>query len=193
MARKPDARTLLFERIRSSPEKFVHVIGVPYAVELEDAADVEKIDHVWITLEAPPFGRLRAAVNTMSRINRAAGFDERVRVGIVRSRWSEKPVLGLEEVDGLDYADIEEAETVQFEKYEHLPLADLLIARAKTAVRVEVWGALYGRKHIGIHQIHSRRASNGVPVDVKGRDGALKLYYADGTAELFLFKFDGQP
>ena len=31
--------------------------------------------------------------------------------------------------------------------------------KMKRAVRAEVWGELYAREHLGIHQIHSRRAS----------------------------------
>lgn len=193
MARRPDARTLLFERIRTSPPKFVHVIGVPYYVNLEPQADPTKIDHVWITFEAPPFGRLCACVNTISRINRDAGFDPRVRVGIIKSHWTEKPVSGLEEVSGLDYAKLEKQENVFFELYERDALAEFIIERAKKAIRVEVWGDLFARVQIGIHQLHSRRASNGNAQDTKNRDGALKLYYADNTAEMFLFKFDGQP
>ena len=56
MTRRADARTLLFEKIRTSPPKFVHVTGVPYTVELEQSEDPLRVDHVWITIEAPPFG-----------------------------------------------------------------------------------------------------------------------------------------
>ena len=89
MQRRADARTLLFEKIRTSAAKFVHVTGVPYVIERELAVDPARADHVWITLEAPPFGRLRAVVNTDSRLNRAVGFDPRIRVGIVPSMWDE--------------------------------------------------------------------------------------------------------
>ena len=194
MQRRADARTLLFEKIRKSPAKFVHVTGVPYFVERELAIDPSLADHVWITLEAPPFGRLRAVVNTFSRLNGAAGFDPRVRVGIVRSTWEEKPAPGLVEEQGQDYALIESVTNVLYEHYDSDPLAELMVARAQRAVRVEVWGELYAHKHLGIHQIHSRRASCAVPLDIKNRDGALKLYYAaENLAELFLFKFCGQP
>lgn len=191
--RRPDARALLFERIRTSPSKFVHVTGVPYAAEREIAANPADADHVLITLEAPPFGRLRAAVNTLSRINRDAGFDARVRVGIVKSTWTEKPTPGLVEEPGQDYAQIEKIMPIVYEPLESEVLVELLIERAKRAVRVEVWGDLYARDHLGVHQIHSRRASCAVLVDFKGRDGALKFYYAEeNAAELFLFKFCGQ-
>jgi hypothetical protein len=190
--RRPDPRAILFERIRTSPAKFVHLVGVPYTVQVEQAADPTRLDHVWLTLEVPPFGRLRVAINTLSRLNRDAGFDTSVRLGIVRSTYAEKPNTGLEEFPGFDYAKIEAKEKVAYETFERDPLAELLTAKAKTAIRAEVWGELYARDHIGLHQIHSRRASSAVALDVKNRDGALKLYYPDNTAELFLFKFAGQ-
>ena len=193
MARRADARTLLFEKIRTTPPKFIHVTGVPYTVEVEQSDDPLRVDHVWITLEVPPFGRVRASINTLSRFNRDAGFDGRVRVAIVAGTWDEKPQNGLVEEAGQDYAMIEAALPVTYEFYDHDPLVELLVTKAKTAVRAEVWGELYAQEHLGIHQIHCRRASCAVTRDLKGRDGALKLYYADNTSELFLFKFCGQP
>lgn len=193
-ARRPDPRAVLFERIRTSPPKFVHLVGVPYAVQIEESEDPLRRDHVWLTLEVPPFGRLRVAINTLSRFNRDAGFDARVRVGIVRSTYPDKPNTGLEEFPGFDYAKIEAKEKVAYEFYEHDPLAELLVTKAKIAVRAEVWGELYAQDHIGLHQIHCRSASCAVKRELKNRDGALKLYYPEGNAaELFLFKFCGQP
>lgn len=193
MARRPDARALLFERIRTSPPKFVHARGVPYTVAVEEAEDPREIDHVFLQLEVPPYGRLRVCVNTLSRLNRDAGYDGRVRVGIIRSAYVEKPLPGLEECAGLDYAKHEEKHNVFYEHFAHAALVAALVAKMKVAIRAEVWGELYASDHLGIHQIHSRRASNAVPIDVPNRDGALKLYYPqDNVAEAFLFKFDGQ-
>jgi hypothetical protein len=193
MARRPDARALLFERIRTSPPKFVHVRGIPYTVVVEEAEDPLKIDHIHLNVEAPPFGRLRVSINTLSRLNRDAGFDGRVRLGIIRSTYTEKPIPGLEECAGLDYARQEQKFQVAYEPYDHDALVELLVPKMKTAIRAEIWGELYARDHIGIHQVHSRRASSAVPLDLKGRDGALKLYYPhDNLAEAFLFKFCGQ-
>ncbi|MEA3212037.1 MAG: hypothetical protein QOE70_5094 [Chthoniobacter sp.] len=192
--RRPDPRAILFERIRTSPPKFVHLVGVPYVVAVESAADPTLVDHVWLTLEVPPFGRLRIVINTLSRLNRDAGFDPRVRLAIVPGTYADKPNTGLEEAPGLDYAKIEATEKVTYEFYERDALAELLVAKTKLAIRAEVWGELYARDHIGLHQIHCRRASCAVPTDFKNRDGALKLYYAaDNLAELILFKFCGQP
>ena len=122
-----------------------------------------------------------------------AGHHELSSVAILPGTWEEKPENGLLEEPGQDYAMIEAALPVAYEFYEHAPLTELLVTTAKSAVRAEVWGDLYAQEHLGVHQIHSRRASCAVTRDIKGRDGALKLYYADNTTELFLFKFCGQP
>ena len=190
---KPDARTLLFERIRTRPAKFVHIRGIPYAVTHEVAENPEDADHIHLTMEVPPFGRLRAAVNTFSRLNRAAGFDPRIRMGIVPAPYEKKPEPGLEELPGQDYAQLEAILPIAYEAYDREPLAVLLMEKMKRAVRAEVWGELYAREHLGIHQIHSRRASCAVTLDLRNRDGALKLYYPDALSELLLFKFCGQP
>jgi hypothetical protein len=192
--RRTDARAVLFEKIRTTPPKYVHVTGVPYAVEREVAEDPQNSDHVWLTIEVPPFGRIRASVNTMSRLSREAGHDPRMRVGIVKTTYDEKPGPGLNEDRGQDYRKIEAAFPVTYEPYEPEALAELLVERGKKAVRVEVFGDLFATEHLGVRQIHCRRASSAVPQDIRNRDGALKLYYAeDNASELFLFKFDGQP
>ena len=97
MAKRPDARTLLFERIRTSPPKFVHIRGVPYTVVVEETQDPLAADHIYLNVEVPPFGRLRVCLNTVSRLNRDAGFDGRVRVGIIKSTFTEKPAPTHEE------------------------------------------------------------------------------------------------
>lgn len=191
MPRRPDARTLLFEKIRSSPAKFVHVIGVPYAIDRDSAEDA---DRLWLTLEAPPFGRLRASINTTSRFSRDAGAEPNIRVGIVKSTWSERPTPGLTEDPGQNYAKLEAAFHVTYESMPREALTELLIERAKRAVRAEVWGDLYAQEHLGIRQLHCRRSSTAVPTDLRNHDGALKFYYPEeNAAELFLFKFAGQP
>jgi len=190
---KPDARTLLYERIRTRPAKFVHVRGVPYTVAHETAENPEDADHIYLTLEVPPYGRLRAAVNTFSRFNRNAGFDPRVRLGIVTSTYEKKPEPSLEELPGQDYAQLEAILPIAYEPYDREPLSVLLMEKMKRAIRAEIWGELYARDHLGIHQIHSRRASCAVPADLRNRDGALQLYYPDSVSELLLFKFCGQP
>jgi hypothetical protein len=193
MPRRPDARTLLFEKIRTSAPKFVHVTGVPYTVEQRPVDDPAKADVIWLTVEAPPFGRLRASINTTSQLNRDGGFEPKIRVGTVKSTWTEKPPHGLVEDPGQDYAKIDAAFKVVYHPMEREALFNLLNERAKRAVRAELWGELYASETLGIRQIHCRRTSHGFADDTRNRDGALKFYYADANAaELFLFKFDGQ-
>ena len=181
---RADARTLLFEKIRTSPAKFVHIIGVPYAIERPPEEDETKLDPLWLTLEVPPFGRIRAVLNTTSRLARDSGRDARIRVGIVTLPWVEKPVPSLKEDPGQDYAKIAAAFPVSFEPMDREALEAMLTERAKKAVRAEVWGELTAGDTLGVRQIHSRRASAAAPADLRNRDGALKLYYADGMTPL---------
>lgn len=191
--KRPDSRALLFERIRTSPPKFVHVTGVPYVAELQVNGDGSPA-WLWLTLEAPPFGRMRAVVNTVSHLCRDAGADPRVRVGVSVGTWSEKPDTGLIECDAMNYAAIESLDSLTYTEYDATALGEMLLAKAKTAVRAEVWGDLYASDHLGVRQIHSRRKSDAVREDIVGRDGAMKLYFAEeNRAELYLFKFAGQP
>jgi hypothetical protein len=193
MARRPDARTLLFEKIRTSAPKFVHVTGVPYTVEHRPVVDGASPDVIWMTVEAPPFGRLRVSLNTVSGLNRDGGFEANLRVAIVKGSWTEKPQSGLVEDPGQDYAMIEAAFDVAYESMDQEALTSLISERAKKAVRAEIWGELYASETLGIRQIHCRKSSKGQKTDLRNRDGALKLYYAEeNAAELFLFKFDGQ-
>src|SRR6187397_1155377 len=145
MPRRRDARTLLFEKIRTTPAKFVHVIGVPYLVEQPPQDDAALVDPLWLTIEVPPYGRLRTVLNTTSRANRDAGFDGRVRLGIVAGTWTEKPAPALNEDRGQDYVKISAAFPVTFQEYERDELAALLTERAKKAVRAEIWGDLYAQ------------------------------------------------
>jgi len=193
MGNKRDARAVLVERIRSSPPRFVRLAGKVDNAQLEPASNPQEIDHVWITIEVPPFGRVRAAINTISRISRVSGWDARVRVGTIRETWTTLPEPGLSEVDGFSYDAIETSANVFYEIVEQAVLEKMLIEKSKQCVAIEAWGDLYARREIGIHQIHSRRASHAVPVDVPKRDGAVKFYFSEHQqSELLLFKFAGQ-
>jgi hypothetical protein len=193
MAGKRDVRAVLIERIRSSPPRFVCVRGTVHHAQLEPAANPAEIDHVWISLEVPPFGRMRAAVNTVSRISRLSGFDPRIRLGLVRETASGVPPPGLLDVDAFTYDALETSRNVFYEIIEQEALENLLIEKSKSCAALEIWGELYARREIGIHQIHCRRASHAVPIDVPNRDGALKFYFpAKQQSELLLFKFAGQ-
>lgn len=180
-------------RVRAANNSlYVHLVGIPYEVLIEPHPNEEMVDHVWCDLQIPPCGKLRLTINTSSRLNQRAGFDPRVRMATLPSVYESRPEPFIREAPPLDYREIEAAQTVDYVRYDHDPLEALLLAKGKRAMRVEAWGELYIRNHLGVHQLHSRRASSAVPVDVLGRDGAMKLYYADQTAEMLLFKFSGQ-
>ncbi len=171
---------------------YVHVIGIPYNTVIEPHDDETRVDHVWMNIEVPPCGRLSLSVNTLSRLNRDRGFDPRIRMAVVASTYDARPEPLIEEHAPLDYMVIEAMQNVEYKTWEHDALEESLIERGRRAVRIEAWGELYIRRHLGIHQLHSRRASCAVQTDHIGRDGALKLYYPDKTAELLMMKFCGQ-
>jgi hypothetical protein len=191
--RKADPRAQLLATLRSSTPRFARIVGVPTHVEIEPERDLRKQDHVWLTLRIPPFGEARAVINTLSSLNRDAGFDARIRIGTLHSRYDNPPEPLVEDCSGFDYATLEATQNIFYEPYEHLAAAEFLIRKGRAASRAEAWGELYGRNHLGLHQIHSRRASSAVRVDVRNRDGALKFYFPDSTAEMLFFKFVGQP
>lgn len=172
----------------------MHVAGVPIAFAAETDRVPSNIDHFWITVGMGSGEPIRIALSTHSRQNAAAGFDPRVRVGIVASAWRELPAAGMTGCRGLDYQEIEAAGLVTYIEYARPALEALLAEKAGRALFIEAWGELYVRNHLGIHQVHSRRASCSVLQDYKGRDGALRFYYGDNaTAEMLLFKYCGQP
>ena len=172
----------------------VRAVGDSLSAEIEHDAHPERIDHVWISMDIGQPERVLVSVNTLSNRNRDAGFDPRIRMGIVRGIWEHLPPRGAEPCAPRDYADIESATNVFYEFHDRAAMETLLLGRCARARRLEVWGAPYRSRHHGIHQIHSRRASCAVPEDIVGKDGALKFYFdGDHATELLLFKFCGQP
>lgn len=180
-------------QLRSKPGDLVHVAGEPIAFAAEIDRVPANIDHFWITIRTGEAGSLRIALSTHSRQNAAAGFDPRMRIGIVASPWTELPAAGLIPSPGLDYHTIEAVTPVAYVEYERPALEALLAENAGRALFIEAWGELYVRNHLGIHQVHSRRASCSVLSDYIGRDGAIRFYYPDATAVMLLFKYCGQP
>jgi len=169
-------------------------VGVPLYCEIEPDRNPLRVDHVWLMIDAGLQHPLKLAINTLSIRNRDAGFDSRIRVGVYREIFTALPKTGLYPHPGLDYLLIESSHNVFFEHYEQHSLENLLVEKIRDAILIEVWGELYARRSIGVHQIHCRRASCAVPLDPQGEDGALKFYYAhDNLSETFLFKFCGQP
>jgi hypothetical protein len=174
-------------------EEFVLGAGRIIGFEPERSADAAKIDHFWITIDAGDFGPLRVSINTWSLKHAAAGFDPRMRIAIIRSVWSKLPPSGLWPVGGLDYAALEREHGVPYRTMDRPALEELLMAKCRSAMFVEVWGAFYLREGLGIHQVHSRRASFSIKTDYVGRDGAIRFYFQENSAaEMFLFKYAGQ-
>lgn len=172
----------------------MHAAGVPIAFAAETDRVPANIDHFWITIGIGSGEPIRIALSTHSRQNAAAGFDPRVRVGVIVSAWQELPSAGMTGCRGLDYQEIEAAQPVTYIEYERPALEALLAEKTGRALFIEAWGDLYIRNHLGIHQVHSRRASCSVLQDYKGRDGAIRFYFAEGArTELMLFKYCGQP
>jgi len=175
-------------------DQYVTAAGQPESATVEHDPDPRKNDHVWINIQAGKFGRIQIALSTLSRQSRAAGFDPRVSIGIFRSSWSELPPAGVFPTAGLDYALLEADSFVEFKALEREALEQLLVAKTQRAIFVEVWGEFYIRAHIGVHQVHSRRASFAVARDFIGRDGAVQFYFEQpNEREMLLFKFAGQP
>lgn len=160
------------------------------SAKIEYAADPRKVDHVWIMVDCGE--RMRIAVNTLSLRNKDAGFDARVRVGVIRSHFEKLPHQGVYPCAGLDYRELESTHNVFYEFYEQPLLEDLLLAKTERALFLEAWGEVYRHNHFGLHQVHCRWTSCAVPEDIRNRDGALRFYFSDRTTETLLFKFCGQ-
>ena len=168
--------------------------GVPVAFAAETDRVPANIDHFWITISTGGGEPIRIALSTHSRQNAAAGFDPRLRVGIIASISKETPAAELERSAGLDYQALEAASPVTYVDYDRPALEQLLTEKTTCAIFIEAWGELYVRNHLGIHQVHSMRASCSVPRDYVGRDGAICFYFAEeARTELLLFKYCGQP
>jgi len=170
---------------------YLHVGGTLLGTKIETSHDPLRIDHVWIDIATPE--PLRLSINTVSRRNRDAGFDGRIRVGVIRDTWRTVPELFVERHPGLNYATFEETNYVFYECYTAPEMEGLLISTANQARFIEAWGEFYYRKSVGIHQIHSRRASCAVDQDLIGHDGAIRFHLADANQRvLMLLKFCGQ-
>jgi hypothetical protein len=169
-------------------------VGRPLFGEIEPEMNPLKVDHVWLMMDIGEVLPLKLAINTLSIRNREAGFDPRVRVGLHRETYQELPEVGVYPHPGLDYGQYELTHNVFYEHYDQRTMENLLIDKIGSAILVEVWGELYASRSVGIHQIHCRRASCGVPIDLLGEDGALKFYFGtENSSEMLLFKFCGQP
>ncbi len=173
---------------------FLHAVGNELQGRVEIHPNPLRIDHVWIGMDVGRHERLTVSINTFSRLNDAAGFDARVRLGLWRDKWEFLPGRDVSEHAGFDYAEVESTTNVFYEHYTREALEELLLLTAQRAILLEAWGSPYFQKgRPGLHQIHSRRASCAVAEDIRNRDGALRFYFPDHTSVLCLFKFCGQP
>jgi hypothetical protein len=171
----------------------VHVVGDDLRCRIEPHDGSRNPDHFWITTDPGFSFRVTISVNTWSRRNADAGFDPRVRLGILRGFWDQLPERGVNECHHFGYEELPGHDTVDYRPLERVVLEQLLLAHAEQARMIEVWGAPYHRDLPGIHQIHSRRASCGVAESREGADGALRFYFREGRRmETLLFKFCGQ-
>jgi hypothetical protein len=173
-------------------EQFVVAAGEPAGFQVESGIDPLKIDHVWITIRAGQVGRLRIAINTWSLKHAADGFDPRMRLGLIGDSWTTLPETGVFPAAPLDYAALEHLHPVVYRETDRVELEELLRSKTGRALCLQVWGAFYLRDQVGIHQVHSRRASCSVRSDHIGKDGALRFYFPEKTAETVLFKYCGQ-
>jgi hypothetical protein len=171
---------------------FVCAAGVVLDFAAESDANPANVDHFWITIDAGLGDGLQIAISTASRKNQEAGFDPRMRVAVVASVWASRPAAGVAKLKGFDYAEVEAGGECRYQLYERPALEDRLAEKSGRAIFVEAWGEFYLRAHLGIHQVHSRRASCSVTQDLVGRDGAIRFYFPDNTSEMLLFKFCGQ-
>lgn len=182
-------------RSRAKVPDFVHAVGGDLTARLEEHPNPAHIDHVWISMEAGGPERVLVSINTQSKRNLDAGFDARVRVGVLQGTWKNLPPRGMKPCRGFDYTEIEHGANVFYEHYSRSALEELLLDAASRAILLEVWGTPYfTRRKPGIHQIHSRRASCAVAENIRNRDGALQFYFREEQrTKLLLFKFCGQP
>ena len=171
----------------------VRVIGRPIRMEVERNPNEATRDHFWITISVAEIGPVLLTINTRSMRNFRAGFDDRIRVGRVRSPFHQVPVGGMSRSRLLNYASIESNSNVFYEFYKRAELEELLRDQTERATWVQAWGVAFARQTLGVHQIHCRRASCAVAEDLQQMDGALRFYREDeGVAEMLLFKFCGQ-
>ncbi len=184
----------LFRDLRTP---LVHLVGDHLKGRVETRADRlgrnRELDHVWISMDPGLSVRVMVSVNTFSIRNAAAGFDPRVRLGLMRGTWDRLPERGINECHRFGYDEIPGIGAVDFLPMERVFLESMILDRVHQAILLEAWGTPYHRDISGIHQIHSRRGSYAVSESIEGRDGALRFYFREEQRmETLLLKFCGQ-
>ena len=179
--------------VRMNAGQLSRVVGVPWLGMVEPASADERVDHVWISIAVPGYGNVQLNLSTRSSRNRRAGFDDAIRLAVLRESGLPRPKPGVHACPRFDYADIERQEPLEYVRQTRDGMERILLDAAASSDLIEAWGSLYARDHVGLHEIHSRKASCAVPQDLRGRDGAVRFYRAGTTdSELFLLKFCGQ-
>ena len=169
------------------------VAGEVSRFEVETSQRVENIDHVYVTVDAGLQSPVTLSLNTLSFRNRVAGHDPRIRLRVLRWRWTHLPARGLYPLEFFDYDTIELIENVEYRILERTAMEEYFASRCANCRRIEAWGVPFRRAQPGLHQIHSRRSSASVPNDRRGGDGAVRFYFdQDQRVELALLKFTGQ-
>jgi hypothetical protein len=169
------------------------VAGAVAQFEIESSQREENVDHVYVTVDAGLQAPVILSLNTLSFRNRVAGHDPRIRLGVLRWRWTHLPARGLYPLEFFDYETVELIENVEYRVLERTAMEEYFALHCANCRRIEAWGVPYHRAEPGLHQIHSRRASAGVAADLRGRDGAVRFYFdEDQRTELALLKFAGQ-
>jgi hypothetical protein len=173
----------------------VRVVGTVVRAEVEHSHKPADVDHVWLTLQAGLPHPISVSISTFSRRSRDAGVDPRVRLGRRREAWTALPAPVVESIPEFSYAGLEGRANVFYETVERGELEQILIADAQRSLRAEVIGTPYHRRPIvGLHQVHSRAASDAVKENLTGRDGAVRFYFdMPREAHWLFFKFSGQP
>jgi hypothetical protein len=169
------------------------VAGDVVRFDIENSQREENVDHVYASIDAGLQAPVTLSLNTLSFRNRVAGHDPRIRLGILRWRWTHLPPRGLYPLEFFDYDTVELIENVEYRVLERTAMEEYFALRCANCRRIEAWGVPYHRTQPGLHQIHSRRASASVDSDLRGRDGAVRFYFdEDQRVELALLKFAGQ-
>ena len=169
------------------------VAGAVAKFEIENSQRPENVDHVYVTVDAGLQAPVILSLNTLSFRNRVAGHDPRIRLGLLRWRWTHLPARGLYPLEFFDYESVELIENVEYRVLDRTAMEEYFALHCANCRRIEAWGVPYHRAEPGLHQIHSRRASASVPGDLRGRDGAVRFYFdEDQRVELALLKFAGQ-
>ncbi|MBJ7326985.1 MAG: hypothetical protein JHC52_06535 [Chthoniobacterales bacterium] len=171
----------------------VRVVGAVLKFEVEASTREENVDHCYVSVDAGLSSPITLSLNTLSFRNRVAGHDPRVRLATLVWRWTHLPARGLYPLEFFDYETVELLENVEFRGLERSAMEEYFAMRCANCRRIEAWGVAYQRAHPGLHQIHSRRGSEAVAEDLRGRDGAVRFYFDEGQrVELALLKFSGQ-